>query len=63
MNILTLMPLANFGVLLFGFVYGISILKIALKDFTERLKDLDALVVKHEHRITILEAKHDGSQT
>jgi len=50
-------PLVNLLVMVFGGLYWLSALKIALKQFTERLDAIEKLARDHEHRLTQVESK------
>lgn len=50
-----LVPVMNFVVIVAGGLYGLSVLKIALQAFTEKLERVAAAVEDHEHRLTVIE--------
>ena len=54
-NIPYILQILNSIVLIFGFIYGITVLKIALEAFTKRMENLTQVTIDHEHRLTVIE--------
>lgn len=59
-TLLPFVPFVNLVALIGGYIYGMAVLKLALKAFADDLKEIKEITKSLEHRVTIVETKCDS---
>ena len=57
-DFLVWVPVGNSFALLVGYIYGMAVLKTALKSMVEQMERLAKQSDDHEHRITLIEGRN-----